>query len=40
VSANCIADKIIGLRKDMIKANQKVSLNDFIIKAIALALRV
>jgi dihydrolipoamide dehydrogenase-binding protein of pyruvate dehydrogenase complex len=40
VSTNCVTDKIVSLRKEMIKSNQKVSLNDFIIKAIALALRV
>lgn len=33
-------DKIVDLRKEMISKNQKVSLNDFIIKASALALRV
>ena len=40
VTTNCVTDKIVQLRKEMIKNNQKVSLNDFIIKAIALALRV
>ena len=40
MSANCVVDKIVELRKEMIKNNQKVSLNDFIIKALGLALKV
>lgn len=40
ITANCLVDKIIHLRKEMIKKNQKVSINDFISKAVALALRV
>ncbi len=37
--SSCPIDKIIALRKEMIKNNQKVSINDFIIKALALALK-
>jgi hypothetical protein len=40
MSANCVVDKIVELRKEMIKNNQKVSLNDFIIKALGLSLKV
>lgn len=38
-TSTCVIDKVIELRKEMIKNNQKVSINDFIIKAISLALR-
>lgn len=40
ITANCVVDKIIDLRKQMISNNQKVSINDFITKAVALSLRV
>lgn len=40
MSANVVVDNIVALRKEMIKNNQKVSLNDFIIKALALSLKV
>lgn len=40
INANAVIDKIVELRKLMISRNQKVSINDFIIKASALALRV
>ncbi|CAF0764083.1 unnamed protein product [Brachionus calyciflorus] len=39
IAANVVVDKIIELRKEMIKNNQKVSINDFLTKAAALALR-
>jgi pyruvate/2-oxoglutarate dehydrogenase complex dihydrolipoamide acyltransferase (E2) component len=38
-TSTCVIDKVIELRKEMIKNNQKVSINDFIIKAISLSLR-
>jgi pyruvate/2-oxoglutarate dehydrogenase complex dihydrolipoamide acyltransferase (E2) component len=40
VSSTCVIDKVVELRKQMIKENKKVSINDFIIKALALSLRV
>lgn len=40
ISANAVIDRIVNLRKEMIGNNKKVSINDFIIKASALALRV
>lgn len=40
ITANCVVDKVIELRKQMISNNQKVSINDFITKAVALSLRV
>lgn len=40
ITANAVIDKIVSLRKELISKNQKVSINDFIIKASALALRV
>lgn len=39
ISSSCVLDKVIELRKEMIKNNQKVSINDFLIKALGLALR-
>lgn len=40
ITATCVMDKIIALRKEMIANGQKVSLNDFIIKAAGVALKV
>ena len=40
ITANCVVDKVVELRKQMISNNQKVSINDFITKAVALSLRV
>lgn len=40
ITVNCLVDKIIQIRKEMITKNQKVSINDFISKAVSLALRV
>lgn len=39
ISSSCVLDKVIELRKEMIKNNQKVSINDFLLKALGLALR-
>lgn len=39
VSSKCQIDKIVALRKEMIKAGQKVSINDFVLKALGLSLR-
>lgn len=39
VNSSCVIDKIIAVRKEMIANKQKISLNDFIIKAAALALK-
>lgn len=39
-SAECNMDKIMSLRKDLKKDGVKVSVNDFIIKAAAVALKV
>jgi len=39
ISSTCVMDKIISIRKEMIANKQKVSLNDFIIKAASLALK-
>lgn len=39
ITATCVMDKIIALRKEMIANGQKVSLNDFIIKAAGVALK-
>lgn len=39
INTNCVIDKVIALRKQMAANNQKVSLNDFIIKAAALTLK-
>ena len=40
ISTTCKIDKVITLRKEMIANGQKVSLNDFIIKAAGLTLKV
>lgn len=39
INSYCNVDKIMTLRKAMIKKDQKASMNDFIIKALALALK-
>ena len=36
---NCVIDRLIEARKELIASGTKVSLNDYLIKAIALALR-
>lgn len=39
INTTCIMDKVIALRKQMISNGQKISLNDFVIKAAALTLK-
>ncbi len=40
INTTCVIDKVVALRKEMIANGQKVSLNDFIIKAAGLTLKV
>jgi pyruvate/2-oxoglutarate dehydrogenase complex dihydrolipoamide acyltransferase (E2) component len=40
ISTTATMDKVMDLRKKMIASGNKVSLNDFVIKAAALALKV
>ena len=40
VSVSLRADKLSKIRKELAKDGRKVSVNDFLVKAVALALRV
>ncbi len=40
INTTCVIDRVIALRKEMLANGQKVSLNDFIIKAAGLTLKV